>query len=695
MRTLRALLACLCVAVLAGAGHAHALLQGSNPAPGSTVQTPPAEVTLDFSEPVHPQASSAEVVDAAGMSVSVGSQVSPDGRTLRVRLGRLAKGAYTVRWKVLSRLDGHVTTGLLSFGVGRPAPTAATAADEPPWWRAAPRWLTYLAALALSGTLAVCHLALAVGVPACVLLRPLVAAAAGGLVLASVADTLLRAEWLQTPAQGYWPTVWTLLRTTQEGPSLLLRVLAAVVSPFALRRGRAWLAAAVGAAALGGLTATSHAWAAGPVAVLADWLHLAAASVWVGGLPALALLLARARPRERTPLARAFSRWAAYSLAVVTATGAYGLWLHVPGWEALANTGYGRWLLAKLALVALVVVLGTANRYRLLPRLDSVRAAARAFPLWVRAEAAVAALVLACAAVVATSPPARTVQLVAASRQLVLAALVDPLRLVLTVEPAQPGWNRFALALRDARGSPVRVDRAFLRLRKLDEDAGTSTVALELQPDGTYAAEGTHLGLAGFWELEVVLRARGQPDRVASFPLRTGAFQLRSDPEAFLLLRRAQAATEALRTWRETEQITDGAGNVVVTHYTYQRPDRLAFRVVGGVQGVLVGRERFVRTDRGWEQDTLPQAFAARGPALYMQNPLRAAVGRQEPCPGEPAEPCRVVLWESTDGLASFAAWLSGRTHRVHRLLMWAPAHFMTTVLQDFDAPVQVDRPRR
>jgi len=407
----------------------------------------------------------------------------------------------------------------------------------------------------------------------------------------------------------------------------------------------------------------------------------------------VAVLLSAARPRDSTaPILRAFSRWAGYSLAVVAATGAYAVVLHVPSWDALAATGYGRWLVAKILLVAVLVGLGALNRYRLLPRLEVARGTLRRLRLSVRAEVAVASLVLLAAGAIAVTPPARTVQ-AAGKQPLVLAALADSTRVLLTVDPGEPGWNRFLLAVRDARGNPVPVDRVVLRLRKLDEEGSVPAVVLEPRPDGSYIAEGTQLGLAGFWELEVVLRVRGRPDRTVWFPLRSGSFQLRSDLEAFRFLRRAQEALERLRTWRETEQITDAAGNVVVTRYTYQRPDRLAFEVVGGMRGVLIGKDRFVRTDRGWQRDTLPEAFTARGPALYMQNPLRAALGRQEPCPDDPTEPCQAVLWDSPDGLASFGAWVGTRTHRVHRLLMWAPAHAMTSVLEDFDAPARVEAP--
>lgn len=691
----RLFLTWLLVAVAAGPALAHAVLQTSTPAHGASLDTPPAEVVLTFTEPVHPQASSAQVVDAAGRVVSKGFEVTPDGRTVKVEVGRLARGTYTVRWKVLSRLDGHVTEGLVNFGVGVAPAAGLPASQGPPWWQVFLRWLGYLAALSLAGALAFQHLVLsAAGAPdRAVAVRRVVRASASALAAAALADTLARGAWLQSSAQGMWATLWTLVRTSQEGPSLLLRVGAAVLAADAARTGSPWTAGLAGGAALLGITVTSHAWAAGPLAVAVDWLHLAAASVWVGGLACLAVLLSAARPRDSAaPLLRPFSRWAGYSLAVVAATGAYAVVLHVPGWDALLGTGYGRWLVAKILLVAILAALGAFNRYHLLPRLEVARGALRRLRLSVRAEVAVASLVLLAAGAIAASPPARTVQ-AAGKRPLVLAALADSVRVLLTVDPGEPGWNRFLLTVRDAQGKAVPVDRAVLRLRKLDEEGSAPAVILEPRPDGSYAAEGTQLGLAGFWELEVVLRVRGRPDRTVWFPLRSGSFQLRSDLEAFRFLRRAQEALEGLRTWRETEQITDGAGNVVVTRYTYQRPDRLAFEVVGGMRGALIGKDRFVRTGRGWQRDTLPEAFTARGPALYMQNPLRAALGRQEPCPGDPTEPCRAVLWESPDGLASFGAWVGTRTHRVHRLLMWAPAHAMTSVLEDFNAPVRVEAP--
>lgn len=682
-----------CVLLAAPAAHAHAVLQSSSPAHGSTWESAPREVLLTFTEPVHPEASSAHAVDAAGRMVSKGFEVSPDGRTVRVKLGVLSRGTYTVRWRVLSRVDGHLSEGVVTFGVGQ-APPAVPAAQGPPAWQVVLRWLGYLAALSLAGALAFGLLV----VPAPMReqmgpVRPVVLGSAAVLAGVSAVDTAARAAWLQA-GEHLWSGLWVLLRNSAEGPSLLLRLGGAALAVDASRGSPPWVGLLAGGAALAGITATSHAWAAGPVAVAADWVHLAAASVWVGGLLCLAVALRGSRSREEAAqLAQRFSRWAGLSLAAVVVTGSYGAFLHVPDWRALADTGYGRWLAGKLGLVAVLATLGAFNRYRLLPKIASTRQALRRLLLSVRVEVGLACTVLLTAAVVAVSPPARVVRAAAGTPQLLLAAAPGSLRVVLALQPAEPGWNRLTLTVRDGRGNPVTVDRPLIRLRRLDVQAAGPPLVLQEETPGTYTAEGTYLSEPGLWEVEVVLRRRGRPDEVTWFPLRLGSFQLASDLEAFRLLRRVRETFERLTTWQETEQITDGAGNVVVTRYTYQKPDRLAFEVSGGMQGVLVGRERFVRTDRGWQKDQLPEPFAARGPVVYMQNPLRAALGRQDPCPWDATETCRAVLWESADGLASFAAWVGTRTYRVYRLLMWAPAHAMTSVLQAFDAPLRVERP--
>ncbi len=61
-----------------------------------------------------------KVTGPRGEPVAVDSPVPAPGdpRSLSVRVPALAKGVYTVDWRVVSRVDGHPTGGAFSFGVG-------------------------------------------------------------------------------------------------------------------------------------------------------------------------------------------------------------------------------------------------------------------------------------------------------------------------------------------------------------------------------------------------------------------------------------------------------------------------------------------------------------------------------------------------------------------------------------------------
>ena len=100
-------------------------------------------------------------------------------------------------------------------------------------------------------------------------------------------------------------------------------------------------------------------------------------AAWLGGLGALLVLLPAATRRlaggERTQLlAAVLLRFSPLALACVVAlviTGTVQGLLHLDGLQHLVDDAYGRLLLAKLALLTLLVGLGAVNRRRLLPRL--------------------------------------------------------------------------------------------------------------------------------------------------------------------------------------------------------------------------------------------------------------------------------------------------------------------------------------
>ena len=116
MRRLKTIMAALGLIGSSVAAEAHAMLDHTSPAVGSTISTPPGQVTLYFTEQLEPKFSGAEVRKGAGNRVDRGVSVS--GKVMRVSVGSLAAGTYTVTWHVLS-VDTHKTQGSFSFTVGK------------------------------------------------------------------------------------------------------------------------------------------------------------------------------------------------------------------------------------------------------------------------------------------------------------------------------------------------------------------------------------------------------------------------------------------------------------------------------------------------------------------------------------------------------------------------------------------------
>ena len=136
--------------------------------------------------------------------------------------------------------------------------------------------------------------------------------------------------------------------------------------------GRFRLALIAGAALIvGSFLLTGHTRSRGPdVAVAAaGFAHFGAAAAWFGGLLALGLSLRHHRDdaQRSGQLLSAFARVMQIVLAFLLAAGTGLAVLYLPSPSALVDTAYGAVLLIKLAVVATVLVLSTANHIRLVP----------------------------------------------------------------------------------------------------------------------------------------------------------------------------------------------------------------------------------------------------------------------------------------------------------------------------------------
>jgi len=121
----------------------------------------------------------------------------------------------------------------------------------------------------------------------------------------------------------------------------------------------------------GSFLLTGHARTHAPViAVTLDaFAHLAAAAFWFGGLLALSWTLRRRRGDTVASgrLLAIFAHSMTVALTVLAAAGAGLAVLYLDSPSALLHTVYGQVLMVKLALVAIVLVLSSANHARLVP----------------------------------------------------------------------------------------------------------------------------------------------------------------------------------------------------------------------------------------------------------------------------------------------------------------------------------------
>ncbi|WP_217162936.1 copper resistance protein CopC [Streptomyces sp. AC512_CC834] len=364
-----------------GPASAHAALSSTDPEDGTVLQRAPRHVTLTFSESVGLRDDSFRVLDPGGHRVHTEEAGRADGRsdTARVALpGGLDEGTYTVAWRVVSA-DSHPVSGAFTFSVGKPSQTAVPVDPGPtedPLTAALhkiARYLSYLAAALLIGIAA--FVALCRPPDPVALRRPLVAGW-WTLLGATVALLVLRAPYEAGTGPSAALDAGALGDTLTTRPGILLLVRLALLAPVALFLVRAarvdrdrartpLLLAAVGAVLAVGLALT---WAAAehasagiqvPVAMTSAVLHLLATAVWLGGLVALLATL-RSTPDAAT-VAR-FSRIAFASVTVLVVTGVYQSWRGLGSWQALTGSTYGRLLLVKLALVAVLLAAAAVSR---------------------------------------------------------------------------------------------------------------------------------------------------------------------------------------------------------------------------------------------------------------------------------------------------------------------------------------------
>ena len=540
-----------------GVAEAHAILVRSSPSAGAELSEGPSAIDLWFSEPLEERFSTFELLNAAGEALPVsGLRVDPaDPYHLSGLLRLVGPGLYTVSYRNVSQSDGHEWSGSFSFTVLNPdgSVPAGTAYEPSLGASNSPanvlgRWLSFLGfALVSGGSVLLLPFArqreqtrglwtLYAETYRRIAVAGVALLGAGGLlVILAQAEAIPGATVLDVVTGTRGGTLWAWRMLAVEVIAVFLALGFYAARSRRVRGEAVTLALLPVAAAAGLLTVSllSHAAAApGSVwAIATDYLHLLLATAWIGGIATLALLLFALRHGRSEDRAAAmvflvvpFSVFAAVAVYVLAVTGVVRTFGEIPTLPALWETAYGRWLIAKLILVAGILGIAFLNRRavrsvtRNAGRANVQSAAARVTRL-LPYEVGVAALILLSVAVLGQSPTPRGGAVEAPAQAHAAFNGVEAggdLSVHLQVSPAVVGENVLRIHVFGSGGSaPQDVDDVRVTFARAGALGGEQVEAAP-EGDGVYTATGSFLSLALTWNITIDVTRPGQDDvRVA------------------------------------------------------------------------------------------------------------------------------------------------------------------------------------
>jgi copper transport protein len=292
----------------------------------------------------------------------------------------------------------------------------------------------------------------------------------------------------------------------------------------------------------------------------ADFLHLLAASIWIGALVHIGLAMPRwlddLKGAPRTLFAaesfRRFSLLAVVSVGILMVSGIFSALAQFTAWEQLWDTTYGWALVAKLALMLPLLGVGALNALYLGRRVEvagmriaggavdsdddlgSIERLQRLLSRSVRIEAILAAAVLVTVGVLIQLEPARAeAEAEAAQAQggnvitgelpqdekgyYLKANQAGGLVVSLKIDPAQVGVNTFEIGLGSEFGSVGEVQLAKLEFANQAAGIAESDLELPLAGSAKHVADGANISQPGEWDITATIRRRGEDDVSTTF----------------------------------------------------------------------------------------------------------------------------------------------------------------------------------
>ena len=516
---MRALIVLILAALLPQTVLAHAQLRETEPAAHAVLEAEPAEVVLEFNEPVAPTAF--RWFGPGGTVVESRAEARDRRIVVPTPMG-MAEGTRLLSWRVVSA-DGHAIGGSLAYSVGR--------RSEPP--TADRNGRSGGIAVALRGVL---FAALALGAggagfAAVVLLGPLtgparVAQRAGAIAAALLALFTIGVQGLDLyglPLRALLTLQpWLAGLSSPLATSALLVVLASAAVMLSGRPGLPFGMVRLAAFGLGAgsIAVAGHALTADPawLAQLLVLLHALALLFWIGALVPLLGLVSTARAG---PVLSRFSGIAVCAVALLVATGSGLAWMQSSSVAALVGSSYGRLLGVKLALFAALLSLAAWNRLQLTPAvIVGAPHAVAAMRRSIRIEIALAVLILFVAAGFRLTAPPRAVEPVPEGAELHLHD--SSTMAVVTLEPGTVGPNEVTIDLSDPEGAPLVVREMEISFSRHDGALEPVRAIAMSDGNGIWSASAFLLPIAGDWTIGLRILVSDFEQTTLSGPVQIG-----------------------------------------------------------------------------------------------------------------------------------------------------------------------------
>jgi len=565
---LTALLCLACLLGLAGSASAHAVLESSSPARGAQLKQSPGHVDFTFNEPVEASLGAVRVFNTDGDEVQTDDLERPGDNADSVGAGLpddLPDGLYTATYHVISA-DSHPVSGGLTFTIGKPgkesagftqgktisellAESESGKVTEVAFW--ADRWVGYLA------------MAIAIGALTWMLLvwgpaagstgadrsavdrrfrRIALGAASAGLVASLLAIAFQGAIGAGT---SFWDAFGSGIPGevihTRFGTVMVIRAVAwlLLIGLLAFGTGRfnRWGTLSVAGLTLATVLAVTpslagHASTRDPgwLLVPSDIAHVAAMTVWTGGLTAMLWILPAATrgvsdPADRTGLLTAatmrFSTIALTAVGLIAVSGSIQAIIEVGSVPDLFRTQFGRAVLIKIILFAVLIGLGAVNRRRIIPglvrrldRSESPGGPGSRLRQVLRIEVLLVVAVLGVTAALVSYPPPDAIQSGPASG----AVVVQGKRVEYTVDPARVGSNEVHLYVFDDKtGAPVNVRSMEVTFALPSYDIASIEADARRAGPGHFVVPKAMLGIKGEWLADVAIRLSRFDEPIAEF----------------------------------------------------------------------------------------------------------------------------------------------------------------------------------